>query len=67
MTLTMGRLVRHRQTKVAATDMLALRNAKPVLYSTDLFLRIQKFSGFDAGLLEDGTGVGQGQTTTFMR
>jgi len=33
-TLTTGRLVRHRQTKEAATDMLALWDATPVLYST---------------------------------
>jgi hypothetical protein len=32
--LTMVRLLRHRQTKGAVTDMPDLRDAKPVLYST---------------------------------
>ena len=32
--LTMARLLRHRQTKGAVTDMPDLRDAIPVLYST---------------------------------
>ena len=32
--LTMVRLLRHRQTKGAVTDILDLRDAEPVLYST---------------------------------
>lgn len=39
--LTMVRLLRHRQTKGAETDILDLRDAEPVLYST-LFVYIKE-------------------------